>query len=105
MSDALARAVLEALDEDALDALAERLAPRIAARLAGPREDGGDRWMTTAQAAGYIGVHRDTVRKLAAARAIPAEQDAPGCKLYFRRVDLDRWREAGGRPAHRARTP
>ena len=38
-----------------------------------------------------LGVDRDTLRKLAAERSIPSEQDAPRCKLYFRRSDLDAW--------------
>ena len=44
-------------------------------------------------------MHRDTLRKLAAERAIPSEQDGPGCKLYFRRSDLDAWRTAADGPA------
>jgi hypothetical protein len=36
------------------------------------------------------------VRKLAAQRAIPVHQDGPGCKLHFRRDELDEWRRAGG---------
>jgi hypothetical protein len=39
-------------------------------------------------------VHRDTVRRLAAERILPAEQAAAGCKLYFRRRELDQWRRA-----------
>jgi excisionase family DNA binding protein len=51
-----------------------------------------------------LGIHRDTLRKLAAEKAIPSEQDGPNCKLYFRRSDLDAWRLAGGRPRHLATT-
>jgi hypothetical protein len=46
--------------------------------------------------------YRDTLRKLAAERAIPAEQDGPGCKLFFLRTDLDERRRAGGKAAHLA---
>lgn len=93
--------------EDLLDLLADALADRLADRLArrddseAPEPD--DAWLTTAQAAQYLGLHRDTVRKLAAGRDLPCEQDAPGCKLYFRRAELDQWRASGGRVAHRAR--
>lgn len=59
-----------------------------------------DPWMDTKGAASYLGMHPDTLGKLAAARAIPYEQDAPGCKRWFRRSDLDRWRANGGRPSH-----
>jgi hypothetical protein len=41
---------------------------------------------------------------LAAERAIPSEQEGPGCKLYFRRSDLDAWRQSGGRPRHLSST-
>jgi excisionase family DNA binding protein len=50
-------------------------------------------------AAAYLGIHRDTLRKLAAQRAIPVHQDGPRCKLYFRRGELDEWRQSG--PARR----
>ncbi len=49
-------------------------------------------WLDARAAAEYLGVHRDTLRKLAAQRAIPTHQDGPGCKLYFRRDELDEWR-------------
>jgi len=51
-----------------------------------------DAWLDTRSAAEYLGVHRDTVRRLAALRAIPTEQAGTGCKRYFRCSDLDRWR-------------
>ena len=54
-------------------------------------------WLDSRGAAEYLGVHRDTLRKLAAERTIPAHQDGRGCKLFFRRSDLDEWRRAGGR--------
>jgi excisionase family DNA binding protein len=49
----------------------------------------------------HLGVHRDTIRRLAAERAIPSEQDGPGCKLFFRRSDLDAWRSADGSTSRR----
>jgi excisionase family DNA binding protein len=61
-----------------------------------------DEWIDSRHAAEYLGVHRDTLRKLAAERAIPTEQDGPNWKLYFRRSDLDAWRRSGGRPRHLA---
>ena len=90
-----------------LDVLIDQLAERVAERLAGRAtashhvEPGGeDDWLDSRHAADYLGVHRDTLRKLAAERAIPCEQDGPNCKLYFRRSDLHIWRRAGGRPRH-----
>jgi excisionase family DNA binding protein len=49
------------------------------------------------EATNDLGLHRDTLRRLAAMRAIPSEQDRRGCKLFFRRSALDEWRRAGGR--------
>jgi excisionase family DNA binding protein len=85
--------------EHLVDLLAEKIAGVIADRL-GAADRGPVEWFDSRHAADYLGVHRDTLRKLAAERAIPTEQDGPGCKLYFRREDLDAWRRSGGRPRH-----
>jgi excisionase family DNA binding protein len=91
------------------DALIDQLADRVAERLVaaaspshGGQPRGEDEWLDSRHAAEYLGIHRDTLRKLAAERAIPSEQDGPNCKLYFRRSDLDLWRRTGGRPQHLA---
>lgn len=96
-SSAVARVGVDEL----IDWLAERVAEAIAARLRveSTHQRGAD-WLDSRRAAQYLGLHRDTLRRLAAERAIPAEQEAPGCKLYFRRAALDDWRRSGGRPAH-----
>lgn len=86
-----------------LDALIAQIADQVGARLsqqASASADSADEWLDSRHAAEYLGVHRDTLRKLAAERAIPSEQDGPGCKLYFRRSELDAWRHGGGRPRH-----
>ena len=83
--------------EHLVERLAERVAAVIVERLSAP-DDRTDEWFNSRSAAEYLGIHRDTLRKLAAERAIPTEQDGPGCKLYFRRSDLDAWRRSGGRP-------
>ena len=89
-----------------LDALFDRLAARVAAvvleRLGHVSNDDPGEWLDSRTAAEYLGVHRDTLRKLAAERAIPVHQDGRGCKLFFRRADLDEWRDRGGRGAHLA---
>jgi excisionase family DNA binding protein len=74
-----------------LNQLVELVADRVAARLAAPTP-AVDEWLDTRAAADYLGVHRDTVRRLAAERTVPSEQEGPGCKLFFRRSDLDAWR-------------
>jgi excisionase family DNA binding protein len=81
--------------DELLDELACRIAERVASRLA-EAQHRVDRWLTTREAADHLGMHADTLRRLAGARAIPSEQDGPGCALHFRLSDLDGWREAGG---------
>jgi hypothetical protein len=78
-----------------LDALADQIAERVAARLAEPR-DSPERWLTTGEAAEHLRMHPDNLRKLAAARVIQSEQEAPRCARRFRLSELDRWRESGG---------
>ncbi len=93
-------------DDSAIDLLIDRLVDRVAAAVVARLEidsaDRGDEWFDSRQAAEYLGVHRDTLRRLAAARAIPTEQDGRGCKLFFRRSALDEWRRSGGRVRHLA---
>lgn len=78
--------------EDLLAQLADLVADRVAMRLVGPRLSPQDEWLDTRRAADYLGIHRDSLRRLAAERAIPTEQAGAGCKLYFKRSDLDAWR-------------
>jgi excisionase family DNA binding protein len=85
-----------------IDRLVDRVAAAVVARLENGCADHGDEWFDSAQAAEYLGLHRDTLRRLAAARAIPTEQDGRGCKLFFRRSALDGWRQSGGRVRHLA---
>ena len=84
----LAGALLAQLDDDALEALAARLAPFL------PRPETAeeDRWLNTRQAADYLGISPNALHKLTAARAIPFEQERARAKCWFRRSELDAWR-------------
>lgn len=84
----LASAVVAQLDDDTLAELAMRLAPFLP-RSERPDHDG---WLSTRQAARYLGVTPNALHKLTAARAIPFAQDTPGAKCWFRRSELDAWR-------------
>ena len=84
--------------EQLLAQLADYVADRVAARLMAPRRASVDAWLDTRRAAEYLGIGRDSLRRLAAERAIPTEQAGVGCKLYFRRSDLDAWRCSGSAP-------
>jgi Helix-turn-helix domain len=79
-----------------LDALADRLAPRVAALLQETTDV--DQWLDSGQAADYLAMTRNALHKLTSAREIPFEQEAPGCKLYLKRSELDRWRQGGRAP-------
>jgi excisionase family DNA binding protein len=81
-----------------LDHLAARVADQITARLAASSESSADQWLDSRGAANYLGISRDTVRRLAAEGSLPTEQAGTNCKLYFRRSDLDCWRQSGSIP-------
>jgi excisionase family DNA binding protein len=86
-----------------LDCFVERVAAAVAERIATQQPASErDEWLDSQEAAHYLGLHRDTLRRLAAARVIPAEQDGRGCKLFFHRAALDEWRRAGRRVRHLA---
>jgi excisionase family DNA binding protein len=78
--------------------LADLVAARVIAQLVSPARQRADEWLDTRRGAEYLGIGRDSLRRLAAERAIPTEQAGVGCKLYFRRSDLDGWRCSGSSP-------
>ena len=80
------------LPADALDALADLVAERVAQRLAAsaPAEDDG--WLSTKAAAEYLGVTPNSLHKLTSERTIPFEQSGRGGRCWFKRSDLDTWR-------------
>jgi hypothetical protein len=57
-----------------LGQLADLVAAKVAARLATPKSEAASEWMDTRRAAEYLGIHRDSLRRLAAEGTIPAEQ-------------------------------
>jgi hypothetical protein len=98
-SSDLASALMAVLDDAALDRLADLLAPRLAARTSAATIP-SDRWLTSSEAAAHLGLTLHALHKLTAAQAIPFEQDRAGCKLWFQRSKLDRWRQGGGSRSH-----
>ena len=87
--DAISIGVTIILTDAQLTAIADRVADRVSTRAPEPLEDS---WFDTRSGAAYLGVHPDSLRKLASARRLPCEQAGPGCKLYFRRSALDELR-------------
>jgi excisionase family DNA binding protein len=88
VSATFVQVLLDALDGDALDALAERLAPRLG------QPGQADRWLTVGEAAEYLRCPKSRVYSLVSARRIPFVKD--GSRTLFRRSELDAWLRAGG---------
>jgi Helix-turn-helix domain len=87
---ALVRALLDELEPDDLDALAELLASRLAIRLSTAPDNG---WLDTKAAAAHLGISVHALHRLTADRTVPFHQDRPGARCWFRRSELDEWRE------------
>jgi excisionase family DNA binding protein len=93
-------------DSSLIDQLLGRIADLVVDRLMARSENETEQpneWLDAREAAAYLGIHRDTLRKLAAERAVPVHQDGPGCKLYFNRDELDDWRRSGRAPRSQLR--
>jgi hypothetical protein len=69
-----------------IERLVDRVAAAVVARLEGDNTDRGDEWFDSAQAAEYLGLHRDTLRRLAAGRAIRQSRtgEAASCSSVAR---------------------
>jgi len=76
------------LSAEQLDVLADLVAERLAAS---PADDG---WLSTAQAADYLGCTPDRLHDLVARRALKHGRD--GRRLRFKRSDLDAYVAGGG---------
>lgn len=88
----MATATLQ-LDGETIRELARELAPQIAALL--PDTQADDRWLDSGAAADYLGISITALHKLTSARRLTFSQEAPGGRCYFRRADLDAYREQG----------
>jgi hypothetical protein len=67
------------IDDDALATIAAAITPTSTAQ----------EWFDVKGAAAYMDVSPERVRKLKARHAIAYAQEAPGCRVLFRRADLD----------------
>jgi hypothetical protein len=80
------------LDAETIDALALAVARRVAELLPAPSEDG---WLDSPAAARYLGISTTSLHKLTSARVpgLAFSQATPNGKCFFRRRDLDAYRE------------
>ena len=88
MNEQLGLAISDELLEAFAAAVAERLLPVLRSAANG---DPWPAWMSIETAARYLDVSPQRLRKLVARRQIPYHQDGRGCRLLFRRTDLDQW--------------
>ena len=87
---ALAAALLEALDNEALDELVARLAPRVAA-LNRTTDVESESWFNVVRPADYLACPRGRIYDLVQLGKLEPRRD--GRRLLFRRDDLDRYLE------------
>lgn len=90
-----------ALTIDVPHEVVETIARRVLELVREEQQEPSDGWLDAAGAARYLGMPKTALHKLTAARVIPFEQEGAGCKLYFKRSDLDTWRRHGGGRAPR----
>jgi hypothetical protein len=83
-----------ALIEHLLGRLADLVVDRLMESTEANSRDRADQWLDARAAADHLGINCGTLRKVAAQRAIPTQQEGPRCKLYFRRDELDDWRRS-----------
>ncbi len=87
-SNTFVQVLIDALDGEALDTLAERLASRL-----GTSEQ-PEGWLTVGEAADHLRCPKSRIYSLVSARRIPFVKD--GSRTLFRRSELDSWLRAGG---------
>ncbi len=85
------------MDSEQLERLADAVATRLAGRF--PQQPTEGRWLTSAEAARYLGASVEAIRDLAAARKIAFSQTCAGAPMYFDPADLDAYRRQHRREA------
>ena len=79
------------IPDQLLDQLAERILERLDHRHDAPADPPASPWLTFAQACAYLGLSRNALYKLTAARAIPCRKKQGGQGLRFHQGELDQW--------------
>lgn len=100
---ALGRALLDSLDADDLDALAERIAPHLAPRLVPAEPFEEEVMLTCMQAAQRPGTHVETIRRAVRSGALRSGRVGRSARIVP--ADLDAWLGSSQRPSHTRRSP
>jgi excisionase family DNA binding protein len=77
------------LSQAALEAIAERVAAMLQPGCGRQEDPLWPEWIGVETAARYLDVSPERVRKLQARGRLPYYQDAPGCRVFFNRRELD----------------
>jgi excisionase family DNA binding protein len=80
-----------AIPDELVELLAQRILERLEQRQAASVSPAVSPWLTFAQACAYLGLSRNALYKLTAARAIPCRKKQGGQGLRFLRGELDQW--------------
>jgi hypothetical protein len=79
-----------ALDTKSVESIVAAVAERLTLLLPQQVETG---WLDAPAAASYLGISTTALHKLTSSRLLAFSQSAPGGRCYFRRADLDAYRE------------
>jgi excisionase family DNA binding protein len=82
--------ILDAETEDLARQIADHLLPALR-ELQGSAESASG-WLTTKDAASYLGISGNALYKLTGSGELTFTQDAPRGKMFFQRADLDDYR-------------
>ena len=88
---------------EVIEALAAAVSERLLPDFNTTRTDPWPEWMAIDTAARYLDVSPQRLRKQVAQRQIPFHQEDKGCRVLFRRSDLDEWMTSFRVPARTAR--
>jgi excisionase family DNA binding protein len=72
-----------------VEAVAECVAVQLGRQEARPQVADWPEYMSVKTAARYLDLTEDAVRKLYERDEVPVYQEAPGCRVRFRRSDID----------------
>jgi len=79
------------IQTEQLSALAALLADLLHGHDHAAEGEAQPEWMNIDSAASYLDCTKERIRKLVTRLEIPFHQEAPGCRIFFRRSELDSW--------------
>lgn len=83
-----------AIPEELVEQVAQRILELLEQREAAADQPPTSPWLTFAQACTYLGLSRNALYKLTAARAIPCRKKQRGQGLRLHRGELDQWMQS-----------